>query len=84
MDEYNSIEGSLAPVREGALRPLSGLYLMELAAGQRSLKWSSLVLGIDTISMSDTLSFPLFLVGSSVSCRQYDLSRLSLLTSGGG
>ena len=34
--------------------------------------------------MSDTLSSPLFVVGSSVSCRQYDLSRLSPLTSGGG
>ena len=75
MDEYNSIEGLLAPAREGALRPLSGRYLMELAAGQRSLKWSSLVLGIDTISS------PLFVVGSSMSCRQCDLSRLSPLTS---
>ena len=37
MDEYNTIEGLLAPVREGALRPLSGRYLMALAAGQGSL-----------------------------------------------
>ena len=46
-DEYNSIEGLLAPVRAGALQPLSGRYLMALAAGQGSLMWSLLVLGID-------------------------------------
>ena len=65
---YNSVEGLLAPAREGALRPLSGRYLLKLAAGQRSLMWSPLVFGIDTISILDTSSFPLFVVGSSVSC----------------
>ena len=83
-DEYNSIEGLLAPVREGALRPLSGRYLMALAAGQGSLMWSLLVLGIDTTSIFDTSSSPFFVVCSSVSCPQYDLSRLSHLKSGGG
>ena len=68
MDKYNSVEGLLAPAREGALRPLSGRYLLKLAAGQRSLMWSPLVFGIDTISILDTSSFPLFVVGSSVSC----------------
>ena len=84
MDKYNSVEGLLAPAREGALRPLSGRYLLKLAAGQRSLMWSPLVFGIDTISILDTSNFPLFVVGSSVSRRQYDLSRLSPVTSGGG
>ena len=42
------------------------------------------MLGIDTISMFDTSSSPLFVVCSSVSCPQYDLSRLSHLKSGGG
>ena len=78
-DEYNSIEGLLAPVQDCALRPLSGRYLVALAAGQRSPKWSPLVLGIDTISISDTSSSPLFVVGSSVSCLQYDPGRLSPL-----
>ena len=68
MDKYNSVKGLLAPAREGALRPLSGRYLLKLAAGQRSLMWSPLVFGIDTISILDTSSFPLFVVGSSVSC----------------
>ena len=68
MDKYNSVEGLLAPAREGALRPLSGRYLLKLAAGQRSLMWSPLVFGIDTISILDTSSFLLFVVGSSVSC----------------
>ena len=57
MEKYNSVEGLLAPAREGALRPLSGRYLLKLAAGQRSLMWSSLVFGIDTISIFDTSSF---------------------------
>ena len=68
MDKNNSVEGLLAPAQEGALRPLSGRYLLKLAAGQRSLMWSPLVFGIDTISILDTSSFPLFVVGSSVSC----------------
>ena len=42
-DEYNTIEGLLAPVRAGALQPLSGRYLMALAAGQGSLMWSHVV-----------------------------------------
>ena len=42
------------------------------------------MLGIDTISIFDTSCSPLFVVGSSVSCPEYDLSRLSLLKSGGG
>ena len=70
MDKYNSVEGLLAPAREGALRPLSGRYLLKLAAGQRFLMWSLLVFGIDTISIFDTSSFPFFVVGSSVSCPQ--------------
>ena len=70
MDKYNSVEGLLAPAREGALRPLSGRYLLKLAAGQRSLMWSPLVFVIDTISILDTPSFPFFVVGSSVSCPQ--------------
>ena len=57
MEKYNSVEGLLAPAREGALRPLSGRYLLKLAAGQRSLTWSSLVFGIDTISIFDTSNF---------------------------
>ena len=73
MNKYNSVEGLLAPAREGALRPLSGRYLLKLAAGQRSLMWSPLVFGIDTISILDTPSLPLFVVFSSVSCPPFRL-----------
>ena len=50
------------------MRPLSGRYLLKLAAGPRSLMWSPLVFGIDTISILDTPSLPLFVVGSGVLC----------------
>ena len=63
MDEYNSIEGLLAPVRDGALRPLSGRYIMKLAAGQRSLTWSPHVLGIDTSPIFDISKFSFVRVG---------------------
>ena len=79
MDKYNSVEGLLAPAREGALRPLSGRYLLKLAAGQRSLMWSPLPfrfsippvsLGLLWVQVCHVLLF--------------DLSRLSPLKSGGG
>ena len=34
MDQYNSIAALLEPVRSGALYPLSGRFLVRLAAGR--------------------------------------------------
>ena len=41
MNSYNNIEALLAPVKSGAIAPVSGQYLIKLAAGCRVLRQKS-------------------------------------------